>query len=69
MEVINIFKKIDDFVLFNVLVVDLDYKFRCKVVDCLKFFCKVKLLYYYMKYFYGMEKLLELEESLGKRYV
>lgn len=49
--------------------VDLDHKFRCKVVDCLKFFRKAKLLHYHMKYFHGMEKSPEPEESLGKRHV
>ena len=49
--------------------VDLDHKFRCKVVDCLKFFRKAKLLHYHMKYFHGMEKSPEPEENSGKRHV
>lgn len=49
--------------------VDLDHKFRCKVVDCLKFFRKAKLLHYHMKYFHGMEKSPEPEESPGKKHV
>ncbi|XP_021102489.1 PHD finger protein 20 [Heterocephalus glaber] len=65
----NAFKKTDDFVTSNVPAVDLDHKFRCKVVDCLKFFRKAKLLHYHMKYFHGMEKSPEPEESPGKRHV
>ncbi|KAM6147614.1 PHD finger protein 20 [Erethizon dorsatum] len=68
-EVPNTFKKTDDFVTSNVPAVDLDHKFRCKVVDCLKFFRKAKLLHYHMKYFHGMEKSPEPEESPGKRHV
>nr|XP_045218795.1 PHD finger protein 20 isoform X2 [Macaca fascicularis] len=68
-EVTNTFKKTDDFVSSNAPAVDLDHKFRCKVVDCLKFFRKAKLLHYHMKYFHGMEKSLEPEESPGKRHV
>ena len=62
-------RKTDDFVTLNVPAVDLDPKFRCKVVDCLKFFRKAKLLHYHMKYFHGMEKSPEPEESPGKRHV
>ncbi|XP_013369525.1 PREDICTED: PHD finger protein 20 isoform X2 [Chinchilla lanigera] len=68
-EVPNTFKKTDDFVTSNVSAVDLDHKFRCKVVDCLKFFRKAKLLHYHMKYFHGMEKSPEPDESPGKRHV
>ncbi|XP_003788184.1 PHD finger protein 20 isoform X1 [Otolemur garnettii] len=68
-EVTNAFKKTDDFVTSNTPAVDLDHKFRCKVVDCLKFFRKAKLLHYHMKYFHGMEKSPEPEESPGKRHV
>ncbi|XP_053430924.1 PHD finger protein 20 isoform X1 [Nycticebus coucang] len=68
-EVTNAFKKADDFVTSNTPAVDLDHKFRCKVVDCLKFFRKAKLLHYHMKYFHGMEKSPEPEESPGKRHV
>lgn len=65
----NTLKKTDDSVPLNVPSVDLDHKFRCKVVDCLKFFRKAKLLHYHMKYFHGMEKTPEPEESLGPRHV
>ncbi|KAM5176927.1 PHD finger protein 20 isoform 1-T1 [Callospermophilus lateralis] len=68
-EVPNTFKKTDGFVTSNAPAVDLDHKFRCKVVDCLKFFRKAKLLHYHMKYFHGMEKSLEPEDSPGKRHV
>ncbi|XP_036085346.1 PHD finger protein 20 isoform X4 [Rousettus aegyptiacus] len=67
--VTNTFKKTDDFVTSKAPAVDLDHKFRCKVVDCLKFFRKAKLLHYHMKYFHGMEKSPEPEESPGKRHV
>ncbi|XP_066090759.1 PHD finger protein 20 isoform X3 [Saccopteryx bilineata] len=67
--VTNTFKKTEDFVTSKALTVDLDHKFRCKVVDCLKFFRKAKLLHYHMKYFHGMEKSPEPEESPGKRHV
>ncbi|XP_012493127.1 PREDICTED: PHD finger protein 20 [Propithecus coquereli] len=68
-EVTNTFKKTDDFVTSNTPAIDLDNKFRCKVVDCLKFFRKAKLLHYHMKYFHGMEKSAEPEEGPGKRHV
>lgn len=48
---------------------DLNHKFRCTVVDCLKFFRKAKLLHYHMKYFHGIEKSPEPEENPGKRHV
>lgn len=67
--VTNTFKKTDDFLTSKAPTVDLDHKFRCKVVDCLKFFRKAKLLHYHMKYFHGMEKSPEPEESPGKRHV
>ena len=62
-------KKVDDTVTLNVPAVDLDHKFRCKVLDCLKFFRKAKLLHYHMKYFHGMEKSPEPEEGPGKTHV
>ncbi|XP_048205071.1 PHD finger protein 20 isoform X2 [Perognathus longimembris pacificus] len=68
-EVPNTLKKTEDVATSNSSAVDLDHKFRCKVVDCLKFFRKAKLLHYHMKYFHGMEKPLEPEESPGKRHV
>ncbi|XP_036177587.1 PHD finger protein 20 isoform X5 [Myotis myotis] len=67
--VTNTFKKTGDIVTSKAPAVDLDHKFRCKVVDCLKFFRKAKLLHYHMKYFHGMEKSPEPEDSLGKRHV
>ncbi|KAB0399056.1 hypothetical protein E2I00_004198, partial [Balaenoptera physalus] len=67
--VTNTCKKTDDFVTSKAPAVDLDHKFRCKVVDCLKFFRKAKLLHYHMKYFHGMEKSPEPEENSGKRHV
>nr|XP_031543721.1 PHD finger protein 20 isoform X3 [Vicugna pacos] len=67
--VTNTFKRTDDFVTSKAPAVDLDHKFRCKVVDCLKFFRKAKLLHYHMKYFHGMEKSPEPEENPGKRHV
>ncbi|XP_035865666.1 PHD finger protein 20 isoform X4 [Phyllostomus discolor] len=67
--VTNAFKKTDDLVTSKAPAVDFDHKFRCKVVDCLKFFRKAKLLHYHMKYFHGMEKSPEPEESPGKRHV
>lgn len=65
----NTSKKTDDLATSKTLTVDLDHKFRCKVVDCLKFFRKAKLLHYHMKYFHGMEKSPEPEESTAKRHV
>ncbi|KAM5305085.1 PHD finger protein 20 isoform 2-T2 [Glossophaga mutica] len=67
--VTNAFKKADDLVTSKAPAADFDHKFRCKVVDCLKFFRKAKLLHYHMKYFHGMEKSPEPEESPGKRHV
>ncbi|XP_057559163.1 PHD finger protein 20 isoform X3 [Hippopotamus amphibius kiboko] len=67
--VTNTFKRTDDFVTSKAPAVDLDHKFRCKVVDCLKFFRKAKLLHYHMKYFHGMDKSPEPEENPGKRHV
>jgi len=51
--VTNTFKKADDFVTCKAPAVDLDHK----------------LLHYHMKYFHGMEKSPEPEESPGKRHV
>ncbi|XP_052040055.1 PHD finger protein 20 isoform X2 [Apodemus sylvaticus] len=68
-EVPSTLKKTDDLVTLNVPAVDLDHKFRCKVVDCLKFFRKAKLLHYHMKYFHGMEKSPEPEDVPGKTHV
>uniref|UniRef100_H3BEB9 PHD finger protein 20 n=1 Tax=Latimeria chalumnae TaxID=7897 RepID=H3BEB9_LATCH len=50
------------------LTVDLDHNsFRCKILDCSKSFRKAKLLHYHMKYFHGVEKLPDLEQSPVKR--
>ncbi|XP_051835177.1 PHD finger protein 20 isoform X3 [Antechinus flavipes] len=67
-EVTNTFKR-DEFVTSKAPTVDLDHKFRCTFVDCLKFFRKAKLLHYHMKYFHGVEKTPEPEESSVKRHV
>uniref|UniRef100_G3X2W8 PHD finger protein 20 n=1 Tax=Sarcophilus harrisii TaxID=9305 RepID=G3X2W8_SARHA len=66
--VTNTFKR-DEFVTSKAPTVDLDHKFRCTFVDCLKFFRKAKLLHYHMKYFHGVEKTPEPEESSVKRHV
>lgn len=68
-EVPNTLKKAGDFVKLHAPAVDLDHKFRCKVVDCLKFFRKAKLLHYHMKYFHGMEKSPEPEDGSGRTHV
>ncbi|XP_043837431.1 PHD finger protein 20 isoform X3 [Dromiciops gliroides] len=66
--VTNTFKR-DEFVTSKAPTVDLDHKFRCTFMDCLKFFRKAKLLHYHMKYFHGVEKTPEAEESSVKRHV
>lgn len=67
--VTNTFKRTNDFVASKAPASDLNHKFRCTVVDCLKFFRKAKLLHYHMKYFHGIEKSPEPEENPGKRHV
>ncbi|NWS36521.1 PHF20 protein, partial [Polioptila caerulea] len=47
--------------------VDQDQKFRCKFLDCSKFFRKAKLLHYHMKYFHGVEKAAESQQNPVKR--
>ncbi|NWV21173.1 PHF20 protein, partial [Origma solitaria] len=47
--------------------VDQDHKFRCKFLDCSKSFRKAKLLHYHMKYFHGVEKAAEAQQSPVKR--
>ncbi|NXJ70370.1 PHF20 protein, partial [Rostratula benghalensis] len=47
--------------------VDQDHKFRCKFLDCSKSFRKAKLLHYHMKYFHGVEKAAESQQSPVKR--
>ncbi|KAB0384798.1 hypothetical protein FD755_006715, partial [Muntiacus reevesi] len=68
-EVTNTFKRTNDFVTSKAPASDLNHKFRCTVVDCLKIFRKAKLLHYHMKYFHGIEKSPEPEENPGKRHV
>ncbi|MBN3304054.1 PHF20 protein, partial [Amia calva] len=46
------------------LAIDLDHNtFKCKVPDCLKSFRKAKLLHYHMKYYHGVDKTSEGEQS------
>ncbi|NXA41521.1 PHF20 protein, partial [Eudromia elegans] len=47
--------------------VDQDHKFRCKFLDCSKFFRKAKLLHYHMKYFHGVDKAAESRQNPVKR--
>ncbi|XP_053848960.1 PHD finger protein 20 isoform X8 [Vidua macroura] len=47
--------------------IDQDHKFRCKFLDCSKSFRKAKLLHYHMKYFHGVEKASESQQSPVKR--
>ncbi|KAH0619028.1 hypothetical protein JD844_018631 [Phrynosoma platyrhinos] len=42
-------------------------KFRCKFLDCSKSFRKAKLLHYHMKYFHGIEKPPEPQQSPATR--
>uniref|UniRef100_A0A670IQB0 PHD finger protein 20 n=1 Tax=Podarcis muralis TaxID=64176 RepID=A0A670IQB0_PODMU len=42
-------------------------KFRCKFLDCSKSFRKAKLLHYHMKYFHGIEKSPEPQQSPATR--
>ncbi|KAM9372260.1 PHD finger protein 20 isoform 1-T2 [Phaethornis superciliosus] len=44
-----------------------EHKFRCKFLDCSKFFRKAKLLHYHMKYFHGVEKAAESQQNPVKR--
>lgn len=55
--VTNTFKRTNDFVTSKAPASDLNHKFRCTVVDYLKFFRKAKLLHYHMKYFHGIGKV------------
>ncbi|NWR77851.1 PHF20 protein, partial [Centropus unirufus] len=47
--------------------VDQDHKFRCTFLDCSKSFRKAKLLHYHVKYFHGVEKTAESQQSPVKR--
>ncbi|XP_042317491.1 PHD finger protein 20 isoform X2 [Sceloporus undulatus] len=42
-------------------------KFKCKFLDCSKSFRKAKLLHYHMKYFHGIEKSPEPQQSPATR--
>ncbi|XP_067402946.1 PHD finger protein 20 isoform X2 [Emydura macquarii macquarii] len=61
------FKRTDDFIASKTATVDQDHKFRCKFLDCSKSFRKAKLLHYHMKYFHGVEKAPEPQQSPVKR--
>ncbi|XP_019406265.1 PREDICTED: PHD finger protein 20 isoform X1 [Crocodylus porosus] len=61
------FKRADDFITPKTATVDRDHKFRCKFLDCSKSFRKAKLLHYHMKYFHGIEKTPEPQQSPIKR--
>ncbi|XP_073166116.1 PHD finger protein 20 isoform X7 [Lepidochelys kempii] len=61
------FKRTDDFIASKAATVDQDHKFRCKLLDCSKSFRKAKLLHYHMKYFHGVEKEPEPQQSPVQR--
>nr|XP_048676658.1 PHD finger protein 20 isoform X5 [Caretta caretta] len=61
------FKRTDDFIASKAATVDQDHKFRCKLLDCSKSFRKAKLLHYHMKYFHGVEKAPEPQQSPVQR--
>ncbi|XP_025070446.1 PHD finger protein 20 isoform X8 [Alligator sinensis] len=61
------FKRADDFITPKTATVDRDHKFRCKFLDCSKSFRKAKLLHYHIKYFHGIEKTPEPQQSPIKR--
>ncbi|XP_074868208.1 PHD finger protein 20 isoform X1 [Carettochelys insculpta] len=61
------FKRTDDFIASKSTTVDQDHKFRCKLLDCSKAFRKAKLLHYHMKYFHGVERAPEPQQSALKR--
>uniref|UniRef100_A0A8C8SDT9 PHD finger protein 20 n=1 Tax=Pelusios castaneus TaxID=367368 RepID=A0A8C8SDT9_9SAUR len=60
-------KRTDDFIASKAATVDQHHKFRCKFLDCSKSFRKAKLLHYHMKYFHGVEKAPEPQQSPVKR--
>ncbi|XP_059589292.1 PHD finger protein 20 isoform X4 [Alligator mississippiensis] len=66
-KVTKTFKRADDFITPKTATVDRDHKFRCKFLDCSKSFRKAKLLHYHMKYFHGIEKTPEPQQSPIKR--
>uniref|UniRef100_A0A674JXX8 PHD finger protein 20 n=1 Tax=Terrapene triunguis TaxID=2587831 RepID=A0A674JXX8_9SAUR len=61
------FKRTHDFIASKAATVDQDHKFRCKLLDCSKSFRKAKLLHYHMKYFHGVEKAPEPQQSPVQR--
>ncbi|XP_043383317.1 PHD finger protein 20 isoform X5 [Chelonia mydas] len=61
------FKRTDDFIASKAATIDQDHKFRCKLLDCSKSFRKAKLLHYHMKYFHGVEKAPEPQQSPVQR--
>ncbi|KAG2461393.1 PHF20 protein, partial [Polypterus senegalus] len=57
-------KRTQDVLSTPALAVDLDHNtFKCKVEDCLKSFRKAKLLHYHMKYYHGVDKANEIDQS------
>uniref|UniRef100_A0A8C3XRQ1 PHD finger protein 20 n=1 Tax=Chelydra serpentina TaxID=8475 RepID=A0A8C3XRQ1_CHESE len=61
------FKRTDGFITSKAATLDQDHKFRCKLLDCSKSFRKAKLLHYHMKYFHGVEKAPEPQQSPVQR--
>ncbi|XP_066481420.1 PHD finger protein 20 isoform X1 [Tiliqua scincoides] len=61
----NASKKTDDTA--SKAAIDHEPKFRCKFLDCSKSFRKAKLLHYHMKYFHGIEKSSEPQQSPATR--
>ncbi|XP_053101545.1 PHD finger protein 20 isoform X2 [Hemicordylus capensis] len=64
--VTNVSKRTDD-VAASKPAIDHEPKFRCKFLDCSKSFRKAKLLHYHMKYFHGIEKSPEPQQSPATR--
>ncbi|XP_015263712.1 PREDICTED: PHD finger protein 20 isoform X2 [Gekko japonicus] len=64
--VTSVSKKTDDSAVSKAAV-DHEPKFRCKFLDCSKSFRKAKLLHYHMKYFHGIEKPPEPQQSPATR--
>ncbi|XP_020638085.3 PHD finger protein 20 isoform X1 [Pogona vitticeps] len=55
-------KKLNDYTASKA-VIEHEPKFKCKFLDCSKSFRKAKLLHYHMKYFHGIEKSPEPQQS------
>ncbi|KAM7150644.1 PHD finger protein 20 isoform 4-T5 [Macrochelys suwanniensis] len=66
-KVTKTFKRTDGFITSKAATLDQDHKFRCKLLDCSKSFRKAKLLHYHMKYFHGVEKAPEPQQSPVQR--